>query len=84
MKNALRTGQGTQQNPLNNSARLKPDAYIIHTVDRFTFAGNLLLPLIPLIKIKLAEGVVSEPFLPPGDQGHKGGFATLQKWSKVC
>jgi hypothetical protein len=27
----------------------------------------------------LAEGVVSEPFLPSGDQGHKGGFAPLPK-----
>jgi hypothetical protein len=27
----------------------------------------------------LAEGVVSEPFLPSGDQGRKGGFATLSK-----
>jgi hypothetical protein len=30
-------------------------------------------------RIKLAEGVVSEPFLPSGDQDHKGGFATLPK-----
>ena len=29
--------------------------------------------------LKMAEGVVSEPFLPSGDQGHKGGFATIQK-----
>jgi hypothetical protein len=27
----------------------------------------------------VAEGVVSEPFLPSGDQGRKGGFATLPK-----
>jgi hypothetical protein len=26
------------------------------------------------VKIKLAEGVVSEPFLPSGDQGRKGGL----------
>jgi hypothetical protein len=26
----------------------------------------------------MAEGVVFEPFLPFGDQGRKGGFATLQ------
>ena len=30
-------------------------------------------------KMKPAEGVVSAPFLPSGDQGHKGGFATLPK-----
>jgi hypothetical protein len=27
----------------------------------------------------LAEGVISEPFLPSGDQGCKGGFATPPK-----
>jgi hypothetical protein len=27
----------------------------------------------------MAEGVVTEPFLPSGDQGRKGGFATLPK-----
>jgi len=27
----------------------------------------------------VAEGVVFEPFLPTGDQGRKGGFATLSK-----
>jgi hypothetical protein len=27
----------------------------------------------------MAEGVVSEPLLPSGDQGHKGGFATFCK-----
>jgi hypothetical protein len=33
-----------------------------------------------IIKIrKPAEGVVSAPFLPSGDQGHKGGFAPLPK-----
>jgi hypothetical protein len=31
----------------------------------------------------LAEGVVSEPFLPSGDQGHKGGFATLPKQQPI-
>jgi hypothetical protein len=31
----------------------------------------------------MAEGVVSEPLLPSGDQGRKGGFATLQKWSII-
>jgi len=30
----------------------------------------------PFAKIELAEGVVSEPFLPSGDQSHKVGFAT--------
>lgn len=38
---------------------------------------KLTEPLILLSKIKMAEGVVSEPFLPSGDQGCKGGFATL-------
>jgi hypothetical protein len=32
----------------------------------------------------LAEGVVSEPFLPPGDQGRKGGFATLPKGPPIA
>jgi hypothetical protein len=32
-----------------------------------------------LNKINVAEEVVSEPFLPSGDQGHKGGFAPLPK-----
>jgi hypothetical protein len=27
----------------------------------------------------MAEGMVSEPFLPSGDQDHKGGFAPLPK-----
>jgi hypothetical protein len=27
--------------------------------------------------------VVSEPFLPTGDQDRKGGFAPLQKWAAV-
>jgi hypothetical protein len=27
--------------------------------------------------LKMAEGVVFEPFLPSSDQGRKGGFATL-------
>jgi hypothetical protein len=31
----------------------------------------------------LAEGVVSEPFLPSGDQGHKDGFATLGECSAI-
>jgi hypothetical protein len=31
----------------------------------------------------MAEGVVSEPFLPSGDQGRKGGFATLPKPSVI-
>ena len=26
----------------------------------------------------MAEGVVSEPILPSGDQGRKSGFATLE------
>ena len=38
-----------------------PDTYIIHTVDRFTFALKLILQLISLIRIKLAEGVGFEP-----------------------
>jgi hypothetical protein len=32
---------------------------------------------VPLMK--MAEEVVSAPFLPSGDQGRKGGFATLPK-----
>jgi hypothetical protein len=36
------------------------------------------------LKIKLAEGVVSEPFLPSGDQGRKGGFATLPKQHPIA
>jgi hypothetical protein len=37
----------------------------------FAFTAHVLI-----IKIrKLAEGVVSEPLLPSGDQGRKGGFA---------
>jgi hypothetical protein len=32
----------------------------------------------------LAEGVVSEPFLPSGDQGHKGGFATLPEQHPIA
>ena len=32
----------------------------------------------------LAEGVVSAPFLPFGDQGHKGGFATLPKQHPIA
>lgn len=31
----------------------------------------------------MAEGVVSEPLLPFGDQGHKGGFATLPRPPKL-
>ena len=34
-------------------------------------------------KIKLAEGVVSAPFLPSDVQGHKGGFAALPKWTII-
>ena len=34
--------------------------------------------------IRLAEGVVSEPFLPSGDQVHKGGFATLPKQHPIA
>jgi hypothetical protein len=37
------------------------------------------MPLSTLLKIALAEGVVSAPFLPSGIQGCKGGFATLPK-----
>jgi hypothetical protein len=33
--------------------------------------------LLKLNKLKMAEGVVSEPFLPFGDQGRKGGFAIV-------
>jgi hypothetical protein len=33
---------------------------------------------------KLAEEVVSAPFLPSGDQGHKGGFATLPKQHSIA
>jgi hypothetical protein len=32
----------------------------------------------------MAEGVVFEPFLPSCDQGHKGGFATLQKQPPIA
>jgi hypothetical protein len=35
--------------------------------------GAVLSNVVPTLK--MAEGVVSEPFLPAGDQGHKGGFA---------
>jgi hypothetical protein len=31
----------------------------------------------------MAEGVVFEPFLPSGDQGRKGGFATLPKQKPI-
>jgi hypothetical protein len=34
--------------------------------------------------MKPAEGVVSAPFLPSGDQGHKGGFATLPKQYSIA
>jgi hypothetical protein len=34
--------------------------------------------------MKLAEGVVSEPLLPSGDQGRKGGFATLPKQPPIA
>jgi hypothetical protein len=27
---------------------------------------------------EMAEGVLFEPFLPSGDKGYKGGFATFQ------
>jgi len=43
--------------------------------------GKLYIFLI--VNISLAEGVVSEPFLPSGDHGHKVGFATLPKLSIV-
>jgi len=33
---------------------------------------------------RLAEGVVSEPFLPSGDQGHKGGFVPLPKQPPIA
>ena len=33
---------------------------------------------------KLAEGVVSAPFLPSGDQGRKGGFAPLPKQHPIA
>jgi hypothetical protein len=35
-------------------------------------------------KLNMAEGVVSEPFLPSGDQGHKGGFAPLPKQHPIA
>jgi hypothetical protein len=35
-------------------------------------------------KIGLAEGVVSAPFLPSGDQGRKGGFAPLPKQHPIA
>jgi hypothetical protein len=35
--------------------------------------------IVNIVETILAEGVVSEPFLPSGDQGHKGGFAALTK-----
>jgi hypothetical protein len=33
---------------------------------------------------KVAEGVSSEPFLPSGDQGRKGGFAPLPKQHPIA
>jgi hypothetical protein len=42
----------------------------------FRPAWNFTKLLIILNRIKLAEGVVSEPILSSGDQVHKGGFAT--------
>jgi hypothetical protein len=39
--------------------------------------------LLKINSLMMAEGVVSEPLLPSGDQGRKGGFATLQKWSII-
>jgi hypothetical protein len=33
--------------------------------------------LLKLNKLKMAEGVASEPFLPSSAQGRKGGFATF-------
>jgi hypothetical protein len=56
---------------------------------RQTGARPILYPLVvrgaaPTFRTKLAEGVVSEPLLSSGDQGRKGGFATLQKQPPIA
>jgi hypothetical protein len=40
--------------------------------------------IVNIVEIVLAEGVVSEPLLPSGDQDHKGGFATLQRQPPIA
>jgi hypothetical protein len=51
---------------------------VSHAV-RATRQTSLEKPLILLIRINMAEGVVSEPLLPSGDHGRKGGFKPLPK-----
>jgi hypothetical protein len=49
----------------------------LHTMTDFQSIARL--PDLTFDDPAMAEGVVSEPFLPSGDQGCKGGFATLSK-----
>jgi hypothetical protein len=49
---------------------------------KFSLLGNFIGPELTNLLSILAEGVVSEPFLPFSDQGRKGGFATFHNESR--